>query len=376
MNNESFGILLLLFAAMMFSIASAYVKLAGEKGVPSTELVFFRGTWQFIVFVPCMFFLREGGGRRKRRRRRRRDDGGDDDDEVGATEKDEKEDAADGAKRLIMVPFGRRHQSKAVVAHGFLGGASFVLRFYSYKTIPLGDVTSLMSLANIMTVFLAWAVLGEPVHRRQIVAALLSTVGAALVTGGPTFLLFGGASSTSAGHATAVLAALAQAASVVVMRRAGSLDIHTLQLVFSYGAFGVALSSLLGGTESSLFVKVLEEERWVFPFPSTESLVYVCVLCLASSVAQIPYNYAGRIVRPALTSILCSSDIVWGYLADVVFFQVVPPLKTCVGVLVIVTSIAMVVWDKLVDYFRSKTDVRNDTEPYGYSAEKKEMEIT
>jgi hypothetical protein len=57
-TKESWGLLLVLFSTILYSIMGACLKKTSEYGIPATELVFFRAVFEFIFVFLGMFFFR------------------------------------------------------------------------------------------------------------------------------------------------------------------------------------------------------------------------------------------------------------------------------------------------------------------------------
>ena len=207
---------------------------------------------------------------------------------------------------------------KVVLMRGFLGGCGFILFFFSVSSLPLGDAVTLFSLYPVITLFMARVFLGEEMGFKQIVAAVASLVGGALIAG-PSFLSFHygrkltidsfqpfhmditrklaitNSNYNPLGYFTAVLGSFFASSVIVLIRKAGTMNVHTLHLLFSWGVFSVAISILVG---KSVFIRgnIMEEEPWIHHSPSTQAMIYVLAMCSIGSIAHFCMNYGGKMV--------------------------------------------------------------------------------
>ena len=292
---------------MLFSFMGVFLKLASANGMPSTELVVCRATFQgFLILIAMIFIRKEEGG-----------------------------------KRLIMIPFGDTPAIKNVVLlRGAFGGSGFIFYFYSIKSLPLGDAITLFSLYPIITIFMARCFLKEPIKCGQVIAAFACTIGATFIAG-PSFLGFQSEnvlespSYNPLGYATACLGSIFGASVIVLVRKAGKVGAHTLQLIISWATFGTLFGACLG--MSSLGVDL--EGSWRIPQSKAE-YGYILAMCCIGSVAHFLMNFAAQLAPAGLSAIARSSDILRSYMFEICIFHVVPKAVTVLGVVLILTSLA------------------------------------
>jgi len=309
LSIESYGLILILISALLFSVMGVFLKLASETGMPSTQLVFFRAIFQGSFVVIGMLVCRQ----------------------------------RDNGCLLILNPFGQSsRQAKVVISRGAVGGIGFILYFYSIKALPFGDAVTLFSLYPIVTIFLARCMLDEPIMCTKLIAAFACAVGATLIAG-PSFLLQRDGNDTMVqtstynplGYFTALLGSFFGALVVVLIRMAGKIGVHTLQLLFSWCVFGMLFSILVG---MSTVGKELEG-AWQFP-QSTVHWLYILGMCSMGSIAHFLFNYAIKLGPAGLSAITKSSDIVWAYMWEVIIFHQVPTSSTLIGVTFILLALA------------------------------------
>lgn len=183
-----------------------------------------------------------------------------------------------------------------------VGGFGFVCYYYAISTLKLGDALALFSLHPILTVLLAFTVLGEPLSTTHVVAVVASAVGAVWIAQ-PSWLFHTGENNDTTGpHAMGVAAALVGtscgAATFCLIRLAGKSGAHTLQLLFSWVVFGiVGVWSWVSGREPSFSKRTTHQTSGggVRPGnPSTVSWEFVCWGPWRTSCSTMPAGWLRR----------------------------------------------------------------------------------
>ncbi|KAL9185169.1 hypothetical protein ACHAXT_002946 [Thalassiosira profunda] len=378
-GNTHQMILLLFLSAFLFSLQGMFLKFTTAMGIPSLEMVFIRAAFQGVFVVAGMIICRVDDPSANTN---------DSDIESGPVvdlapiyDDEEKKDDEESAPatcvreeefllgkayaskrystmstdssfpsahtkqsplRLIERPFGTtRHMCHVVIVRGIIGGLGFINFFYTFSVLPLGDATTLVSLYPIITIFLSRVVLEEEIKPLHLVAAAFSATGAIFISR-PSFL-FGSElidnnqpPPPKLGYVTAMLGSFFASAVIVLIRKAGNVGAHTLQLLFSWAAFSMLVSVCAGAIAAWLS----EDARWRMPI--AEELPIVLSVCIAGTIAHFLLNYSMRQLPATLGSLVRSSDIFWAYLLEIIVFGERPQAGTWFGVLFVCTSLAMV----------------------------------
>ena len=339
LSSESYGLLLLLLSALLFSIMGCFIKLAVSAGLPSTELVLFRGIFQFSWVASAMVFTMDGNNSHNN-----------------------DNDLPQQRKALILRPFGSKLVRPIVIARGMVGGLGFVLYYYTVSVLPLGDATTLLSLNPIVTVLAARIVLGERLYPSYVLAAAASVVGSILIAHPAS--LFGHnprnqdhvppkstiINPSSFGYLTAMLGTCCGASVYILIRKAGKAGVHTLQLLFSWSVFGILFSGSIELVSSFVQTTHHANGSTSVSSPSVMNLSsistsgwwYIVATCCFGSGAHFLMNYAGRLAPAGLTSIVRSSGILWAYLWQIRFFHEQPTPSTILGVFMTLVSLIAV----------------------------------
>jgi drug/metabolite transporter (DMT)-like permease len=344
LSNESYGLLLLLISAILFSGMGCFLKLASNTSdnLPSTQLVFVRALFQGIFVVIGLCVRREENIEEQ---------------EENIYLKDAACSVVTGdelGKRLIFIPFGtNRREIQVVVARGVLGGCGFIMYFFSITVLPLGDAITLFSLYPVHTLLLAYFCLGEKIYWNHVFATLLSVVGAMFIAGPSYFSSSNNKNDADinynynpVGYITAFLGSIFGAFVITLIRKAGKLGVSTLQLLFSWSIFGCIFSILF-----HLIVQDSLEKNQPWHIPSLDDKVwlYIFGMCIIGSIAHFLLNYAGKMAPAGISSIVRSSDILFAYIWEVCIFGEIPTWSTIVGVVFVLSSLGVVAFQKWND---------------------------
>lgn len=136
------GMRYMLLGTFLFSIGSLLIKMAGEHGVPTMEILFVRGV---VGIMLCWMLVRRAG--------------------VGML----------GNRRFTLF------------ARGLFGFVSLFAEFYAIVHLPLADATAILFSHPMMVAVLAWVVIGERLGKRSVLG-ILACVGGVIVVCRPGFL--------------------------------------------------------------------------------------------------------------------------------------------------------------------------------------------
>jgi drug/metabolite transporter (DMT)-like permease len=370
-SKESCGLLYLLLSAVLFSLMGAFLKIVTQEGIPSTQLVFFRAAFQGCFVVLGMFYYRV---EEEEKEADTASTSPCTSTRTGASnciattaeimtpqnDQQQQQQRRPCPKLLIKVPFGSsNYEKKIVILRGIVGGGfGFICYFYSIKSLPLGDAVTLFSIYPIYTIFMAKCILNEDITFTHVILTITNLIGGIMIAG-PSFLSLrnlgrhndhpengnnndyeSNQQYHSLGYATALAGGFFAASVVVLIRKAGAMGIHTLQLLFSWCCFGL-LSSILFGITIGKTV----EGPWIWP-PNLKSWLCILVTVILGTAAHFLLNYAGRFAPAGLCAIVRSTDILWAYILEVLVFKETPNTTTIVGVVMIVISLSMIALEK------------------------------
>lgn len=319
MSTETYALCILMVSSVFYSAMGAFIKLATSTGIPSSQLVLLRALFQGPLVLVAMMYFRDNN---------------------------------QSGTPLIFLPFGTPDVRNIVLVRGIVGGIGFMLYYYSTSALPLGDAVTILSLNPVFTVLAAAVFLGEAIRPIDIGAALGCVIGCVLIAN-PSFLFgepFDESKHSTSGYIAALLGACCGATVFILIRRAGKGGVHTLQLLLSWVTFGTLFSLVVGVGLPAIFGI---GNHFIWP-PSLLSWVYILGNAAFGSMGHLLLNYAARHAPAGLSAIVRSSGILWSYCLEIVVFHQVPERLTGIGVLLIVTSLAMIALEKHQDSIRKK----------------------
>jgi S-adenosylmethionine uptake transporter len=205
--------------------------------------------------------------------------------------------------------------------------------FATVMGTPLGDIGALVSVNSVFAALLGRVFLGEPIHARQMLAALFSMAGAVLISK-PGFI-FGEANSNLVGCLLALGSGLGTSCMFVVCRKGAKVSA-------SLFTFSTCL-------QCGLVLLFLPDTPFVSDFPwerSTgaplESIGWlgaaVCIWWFASMTGQIGFTLCPAALSAAVDTAM---RMVSGYAVDALIFNVRPDSLTLIGASLMLGSVVI-----------------------------------
>jgi drug/metabolite transporter (DMT)-like permease len=212
------------FSGVLFSIQGAVLKLAYARGADTFEVVTVRGSVQLVGVLLTMVTMHCRGTH----------------------------------------PLPVRHwlgktsvQRRWLIGRALIGYCGIAFGFACYERLPLGDGSALQFVSPVVSVLVAWLLLGEGLRCMEMVAILGTAVGIVLVAR-PSFLGFDAAthgSADSLGVALALLSALSAGVVIVVVRKLAK-ELHWTV---------VLLWQAVGQAAVSPFMALALGRQWLMP---------------------------------------------------------------------------------------------------------------
>ncbi|CAN5678141.1 DMT family transporter [soil metagenome] len=200
---------------------------------------------------------------------------------------------------------------------GLLGVAMMAGFVYGLRTLPLTTAYAITFVAPLLVTAMAVPLLGERVGPRRWTAIAIGLVGV-LVVLRPT----GEGMLTLAGLAV-LLAAVCYAAGVIIVRMLARRD-STQAMVFWFLAILAVVAGVLAWRD---WVPVRSEHLWM-----------IAAIGVSGTLAQVALTEAFRRGEASRIAPLDYTALVWGVLADLLLWQVLPDGVTWIGAGIIVAS--------------------------------------
>jgi len=215
----------------------------------------------------------------------------------------------------------------------------------------------MLSMSPIITVVAASIFLKETIQISHAIAAVLGLIGAILLAQ-PTFL-FGRHDdnnnnendSNSVGYLTGFVGACIGASVFILVRKAGKVGVHTLQLLFSWCFFSI-IYCLLWGIMTLVFRSPEDEDHAVTQSvlaavqKTRRSWMYVLGVCIVGTAGHFLLNYAGMLAPAGIGSMTRLSGMMWSYLLEMYVFHQLPQFRTVLGFSFILFSLVLIALEK------------------------------
>lgn len=277
----SVGLRYMVGAAFLFSLMSAFVKLVGQR-LPSQEIVLVRSA---VTLVYSYLMVRWAG------------------------------EALWG------------HNKLGLFLRGLFGFAALSCFFLALTKLPLADATVIHYTNPVFTALLAAVILNESLGAGEVMGALLSLGGVALIAQ-PTFL-FGGTSALPLLYVgVALLGALFSAAAYVTVRKLRATE-HPLVIVFYF-----PLVSTVGSVPTAL-----PDAVWPTPL---EWLILIVGVAGTAQIAQVFLTKSLHAERAGRAMSVSYLQIVFAAIWGMLFFQEYPDLLSLFGAVLVIGGTLLV----------------------------------
>jgi drug/metabolite transporter (DMT)-like permease len=277
------GILYMAASALLFSVMSGLVKVAGHH-LPPPEIVLVRVV---ITLILSWAMVRRAG----------------------------------------LSPWGTRRAALAL--RGFLGFVALSCYYWTLTRLPLADATTIQQLAPLFTALGAWALLGERAGWAAAVAIALGLTGVVLVAhpGG----IAGTEDLDALGTVVALGGALASGMAYVTVRQLSRHE-HPLVIVFYFPL--VALPLAIPWTIP------------VAVWPTAREWLVLAGIGITTQGAQVCLTRGLTLERAGRASAVGYLQVVLAVLWGMLFFGEVPGLTTLAGAALIIVGTLLVAADR------------------------------
>ena len=279
-------------SALLFAMLSACVRFLGESGVPLGQVVFCRA---FFALLPVLLMC---------------------------------------AWRHELVNAVRTQRPLGHLTRGLISMVGMFLNFAALARLPLVDATAISFAAPLLTVALAWLILGETVRIYRWTAVTVGFVGIVVMLW-PYLNLSqyatGGSATAAAtvGAACGLIAALTNAGSVIQTRRLADTE-TTSSIVFYFSMY-----CALAGLATLPF-------GWLWPTP-----VQLAVLIASGVIGGLAHIVLTSSYQYAPASLVAPIDytmMIWAYVLGYFLFDELPTIYVYIGSAIVAGSGLFVIW--------------------------------
>lgn len=233
-------------------------------------------------------------------------------------------------------PKGRR---LILILRSFIGTTGLMLSFYAFRHMPLADASVIVFSVPVFVAIFARIFLKEPCGLFNIVTVCLTLIGVVLITRPP--LIFSNTiESLSDGQvksehaedlwgAMAAFSATLFGANAYVLLRALK-GLHFSVIMTNFGSFALIQTTLISWIIGTLCI----------PHCGTDRLLVVA-LALFSFAGQILLTLALQIEQAGPVAIARSTDIVFAFFWQVLFFNEIPNRYSVGGAILVTSSVLL-----------------------------------
>lgn len=293
-KNMKKAIIYMLIASFLFAVMGAVVKKLSDY-LPSVELVFFRSFFSviFIAFLIMKNPISQKGG-----------------------------------------------HLKLLIFRGFLGFMGLLAFFYNIVNIPLAEAMTFSRTSPIFTAIFASIFINERLSKKAWLYIFIGFTGIVLITK-PAQLIF----LDRMDYIGIFSGIFAGAAYTTIRELKNYYD--TKIIVLSFALFASIGSLFLMITANFIELKYLDFAFKKFVFPNNNAWVYIVLLGIFSTMAQIYMTKAYTLVKGGIIGVISYSNIIFAMIIGLIFFKSgFPDLIVVIGTVLIVFSGIVIVSEK------------------------------
>jgi drug/metabolite transporter (DMT)-like permease len=279
-NPLSPGMRYMLLGTFLFSIGSLLIKLTGER-VPTLEMLFVRG----VVGIGFVWAILRRTG-------------------VGML----------GTRRVLLA------------LRGLVGFVALFAEFYAIVHLPLADATVILFTHPAVVALLAWAVLGERIGVRGLVAVAVSLSGVAVVCR-PAFLFGGGPSALDPLAVSVALGAVVVTSLAILTVRALAKTEHPA-VVMLYPPLIISI------------VSPFLAEGWVMPTPLEWLFMFGIALFMNGGQYYMTRGYAIESAA-RISAVTCLEVVFAAFWGASVLGEIPDAWTLCGGLLIVAGTLAL-----------------------------------
>lgn len=231
-----------------------------------------------------------------------------------------------------ILPRGKRI---ILFLRSFTGTAALMLSFYAFRHMPLADASVIVFSVPVFTAIFAKMFLKEPCGIFNIFSVILTLIGVVLITR-PTSLF--GSTVESLGNSdektdmwvgVAAFSATLFGANAYVLLRALK-SIHFSVIMTNFGSFALIQCVMVSYFIGALCLPPCGSDRYL-----------IVALAVFSFLGQILLTLALQMEQAGPVAIARSSDIVFAFIWQVMFFNEIPNMFSIGGAILVMSSVVL-----------------------------------
>lgn len=229
-----------------------------------------------------------------------------------------------------IFPKGKRIM---LLLRSFTGTAALMLSFYAFRHMPLADASVVVFSVPVFTAIFARLFLKEPCGLFNVFSVIVTLIGVILITRPPVLFsdtvdsLGDSKQHTEIWGAVAAFSAMLFGANAYVLLRALK-GIHFSVIMTNFGSFALIQCLLVTWLIGALCLPQCGTDRYL-----------IVALALFSFGGQILLTLALQMEQAGPVAIARSSDIVFAFIWQVLFFNEIPNRFSIIGAILVMSSV-------------------------------------
>ncbi|XP_076256742.1 solute carrier family 35 member G1 [Rhynchophorus ferrugineus] len=222
-----------------------------------------------------------------------------------------------------------------LILRSFTGTTALMLSFYAFRHMPLSDASVIVFSVPVFTAVFARMFLKEPCGWFNIFSVIVTLIGVILITRPP--IIFGntieslgdnGQTPEIWGAVAAFSSTLFGANAFVILRALK--DVHFSVIMTNFGAFAFIQCLIVTYFIGALCLPVCGLDRYL-----------IVALAIFSFLGQILLTVALQLEQAGPVAIARSTDIVYAFIWQVLFFEEIPNRFSVIGAILVMSSVIL-----------------------------------
>lgn len=219
-----------------------------------------------------------------------------------------------------------------VFLRGVIGYGGIAFSFLSVELLPIGDASVLSMLSPLFASIIAFLLLGEPWKLPEFIGTVMSLVGATFVAH-PT-IIFGGQPANLLGVFFALMSSLTAGCAYICVRILGT----TAKLPFANICVGQSIAQMVLSIPTGYLMKTPVDLN-----VGINNFLLLVLGGLIGCLSQIAMTIGMQKEKSALATAMRMSDVIFGFLWQVLFTTDIPSISSIFGATLVTGSICLIV---------------------------------
>lgn len=222
-----------------------------------------------------------------------------------------------------------------LILRSFTGATALMLSFYAFRHMPLSDASVIVFSVPVFTTIFARMFLKEPCGWFSVISVIITLIGVILITrpqvifGNTVESLGDNGQAPEMWGAVAALSSTLFGANAYVILRALK-DVHFSVIMTNFGMYGLIQCLIVTLFIGALCLPVCGMDR-----------ILIVALAVFSFLGQILLTVALQMEQAGPVAIARSTDIVYAFIWQVLFFKEIPNRFSIIGAILVMSSVIL-----------------------------------